>query len=103
MSIHSPTCKQAQRFAYYFNTYFEEQGQACAERQTQKGMREGSGACGAPKGRLEMKGLMSVASTRRPSSALIFTAAWMLATSSLPSPGTCQQQTLLLICRFFAE
>lgn len=37
-----------------------------------------------------MKGDMSVASTRLPSSALTFTASGRVAISSRPSPGTCE-------------
>jgi hypothetical protein len=44
---------------------------------------------GEPKGRLEMNGEMSVASTRRPSSARTVTASGTATTSSLPSSGTC--------------
>ena len=44
---------------------------------------------GPPKGRFEMNGEMSVASTRRPSSARTVTALGTATTRSLPSPGTC--------------
>ena len=43
-----------------------------------------------------MKGEMSVASTRRPSSARTVTASGTATTSSLPSPGTCRAHALEL-------
>jgi hypothetical protein len=47
-----------------------------------------------PAGRPLMKGEMSTPSTLRPSSARILQAAGSVATSSLPSPGTCPLQDL---------
>ena len=50
-----------------------------------------------------MKGEMSVASTRRPSSARTVTASGTAATSSLPSPGTYAHLYSLQVCHVFTR
>jgi hypothetical protein len=64
-----------------------------AHDEAKRSQMHGMGGKGPPKGRFEMNGEMSVASTRRPSSARTVTALGSATTSSLPSPGTCASST----------